>query len=95
MLPLGYCHRGPGIPCVAGGAAGGFALLHFPSATYGVVVAVLVLPQRLVNYYSTGLSLMSTLSLNRLGIVTLTTIKRNILEKSYLMFLDTNCIVVV
>ena len=50
---------------------------------------------RIVNYYRTVLSLMSTLSLNRLGIVTLTTIKRNVLEKSYLMFLDINCTVVV
>ena len=28
-----------------GGAAGGFALWHFPSVMYGVVVAVLVVPQ--------------------------------------------------
>ena len=50
---------------------------------------------RIVNYYHTVLRLMSTLSLNRLGIVTLTTVKRNVLEKSYLMFLDINCTVVV
>ena len=45
VLPLGYCQRGPGIPCVAGGAAGGFALWLFPSVMYGVVVAVLVVPR--------------------------------------------------
>ena len=76
-----------GFLALQGGAAGGFALWHFPSVTYSTT--------RIVNYYRTVLSLMSTLSLNRLGIVTLTTIKRNVLEKSYLMFLDTNCTVVV
>ena len=45
VLPFGYCQRGPGISCVAGGAAGGLALWHFPSVMYGVVVAVLVVPQ--------------------------------------------------
>ena len=50
---------------------------------------------RTVNYHWTVLSLMSTLGLKGLGIMTLTTIKRNVLEKSYPMFLDTNCTVVV
>ena len=44
-------------------AVGGFALWHFLSVTYGVVVAVLVVPQVIVNYYLMVLSLMSTLSL--------------------------------
>ena len=34
-----------GFHALQGGAAGGFALWHFPSVTYGVVVAVLVVPQ--------------------------------------------------
>ena len=44
MLPFKYCQRAPGIPYVAGGGGGG-VVRHFPSVMYGVVVAVLVVPQ--------------------------------------------------
>ena len=91
MLPLGYCRRGPGVPCVAKGAAGGFALWHIWSVTYSSYGCAGSTAE-IVHYHHTVLCLMFNIML---GIVTLTTSERNVPEKLCLMSLDINCNVVV